>query len=98
MTSHASDITSPSGTPPVGTPAGRAIGLGLRMMIRGYQLFIAPILPASCRFYPSCSHYAAEAVTQHGPWRGMWLAMRRVARCNPWGGSGYDPVPQTPAR
>jgi putative membrane protein insertion efficiency factor len=92
MASEAPDIT------PAGTPAGRVIGLGLRIAIRGYQLFVAPILPPSCRFYPSCSHYAAEAVAQHGPWRGMWLAMRRVARCNPWGGSGHDPVPQAPAR
>jgi putative membrane protein insertion efficiency factor len=62
-------------------------------MIRLYQLLVAPILPPSCRFYPSCSHYAAEAVTVHGPVRGAWLAGRRLLRCHPWGGSGYDPVP-----
>ena len=75
-----------------------AIGLALRALIRAYQLFIAPILPPSCRYYPSCSHYAAEAVVRHGPWQGTRLALRRVLRCNPWGGSGYDPVPNDPRR
>ena len=69
------------------------LSLAIRLMIRAYQLLIAPILPPSCRFYPSCSHYAAEAVAQHGAWHGSWLALRRLLRCHPWGGSGYDPVP-----
>ena len=73
---------------------GRALVLGLRGMIRAYQLFVAPILPPACRYYPSCSHYAAEAVEMHGPWYGSILAGRRVLRCHPWGGSGYDPVPE----
>jgi putative membrane protein insertion efficiency factor len=73
--------------------AERAFGLGLRAMIRAYQLLVAPILPPSCRYYPTCSHYAAEAIARHGPWRGSWLAARRLLRCHPWGGSGYDPVP-----
>jgi putative membrane protein insertion efficiency factor len=77
---------------------GRALGQGLRIAIRGYQLLVAPILPPSCRYYPSCSHYAAEAVETHGPWYGLILAVRRVLRCHPWGGSGYDPVPHEPAR
>ncbi len=68
------------------------LGLAIRAMIRAYQLLVAPILPPSCRYYPSCSHYAAEAVAVHGPGRGSWLALRRVLRCHPWGGSGYDPV------
>ena len=71
----------------------RVLGLALRGTIRGYQLLVAPILPPSCRYYPSCSHYAAEAVARHGPWRGALLAARRLLRCHPWGGSGYDPVP-----
>lgn len=70
-----------------------ALGVAVRSMIRAYQLFVAPVLPPSCRYYPSCSHYAMEAVERHGPWRGSLLGLRRVLRCHPWGGSGYDPVP-----
>ena len=76
----------------------RRLALGIAVMIRAYQLIVAPILPPSCRFYPSCSHYAAEAVERHGPWRGLVLALRRLLRCHPWGGSGYDPVPPMPSR
>ena len=61
--------------------------------IRGYQLGIAPVLGPACRYEPSCSHYASEAVVRHGALRGSWLALRRVLRCHPWAGSGYDPVP-----
>ena len=61
--------------------------------IRLYQLFLSPILPPACRFYPTCSVYAAEAILRHGIIRGTWLALRRLSRCHPWGGSGYDPVP-----
>lgn len=61
--------------------------------IRLYQRFVSPLLPASCRYAPSCSHYAVEALARHGPVRGTWLALRRIARCHPWGASGYDPVP-----
>ena len=64
--------------------------------IRFYQLFISPVLLPACRFYPTCSAYALEAIMTHGVLRGGWLALRRLARCHPWGGSGYDPVP--PAR
>jgi uncharacterized protein len=74
-----------------------AAGWVMRAAIRAYQLTIAPILPPSCRFEPSCSHYAAEAIARHGPWRGFGLALHRLLRCHPWGGSGYDPVPD-PAR
>ena len=58
-----------------------------------YQRLISPLTPASCRFTPTCSQYAAEAVTKHGPFKGGWLALKRLGRCHPWGGSGYDPVP-----
>jgi len=77
---------------------GWMVGLGIRTTIRGYQLLVRPILPPSCRFHPSCSHYAAEAVALHGPGHGTWLALRRLLRCHPWGGSGYDPVPPEPSR
>ena len=73
--------------------AGQLPGLAIRGMIRAYQLLVAPVLPPSCRYYPSCSHYAAEAVARHGAWRGSLLALRRLSRCHPWGDSGYDPVP-----
>lgn len=62
--------------------------------IRFYQWFISPLLPANCRYRPTCSEYAAEAISTHGPARGAWLTARRLLRCHPWGGSGYDPVPQ----
>ena len=65
----------------------------LRGLVRFYQLAISPMLPPSCRHVPSCSEYAMEALERHGPFRGLWLAVRRVARCHPWGTSGYDPVP-----
>ncbi len=63
------------------------------LMIRGYQRAISPLMPASCRYTPTCSVYAAQAIGRHGALRGTWLAARRLARCHPWGGTGYDPVP-----
>jgi len=68
--------------------------LPLRGLIRIYQLFISPMLGPSCRYLPSCSDYAAEAIERHGALAGSWLALKRLARCHPWGGSGYDPVPE----
>ncbi|HSJ33208.1 MAG TPA: membrane protein insertion efficiency factor YidD [Longimicrobiales bacterium] len=62
-------------------------------MIRGYQRGISPFLPPACRYTPTCSEYAAEAIRRHGSARGSLLAARRLLRCHPWGGSGYDPVP-----
>jgi putative membrane protein insertion efficiency factor len=70
----------------------------LRGLIRCYQLLISPMLGPSCRYLPSCSDYAAEAIERHGALAGSWLAMRRLARCHPWGGSGYDPVPEPRGR
>jgi len=63
-------------------------------LIRGYQWFISPLLGNHCRFYPSCSEYAREAIERHGAVRGVWLAIRRVARCHPWHPGGVDPVPE----
>ena len=61
--------------------------------IRFYQTVISPMTPPSCRFTPTCSEYARQAIVKHGPFKGLWLAVRRLLRCHPWGGSGYDPVP-----
>lgn len=62
-------------------------------LIRIYQKFISPVLPSSCRYTPTCSHYTLEALKTHGLIKGGWLGAKRIASCNPWGGSGYDPVP-----
>ena len=74
---------------------GRVLSWALQMMIRCYRLLISPALPPSCRYLPSCSDYAMEAIGRHGALVGLGLALRRLARCHPWGGSGYDPVPAT---
>jgi putative membrane protein insertion efficiency factor len=65
----------------------------LILPIRLWQLTFSAILPPTCRFTPSCSAYAITALTKHGPLKGLWLAVRRIGRCHPWGSSGYDPVP-----
>jgi putative membrane protein insertion efficiency factor len=65
----------------------------LVLFIRGYQLWISPLLPASCRYYPTCSSYAIEAIEKHGALSGSWLAVRRIARCHPFRPGGFDPVP-----
>jgi hypothetical protein len=62
-------------------------------LVRGYQLLVSPFLPPSCRFHPTCSHYAIEALQRHGPGKGLWLALRRIGRCHPWHPGGHDPVP-----
>ena len=66
----------------------------LRGLIRGYRVIVSPLLPAHCRYWPTCSVYAGTALRDHGVLEGGWLALRRLARCHPWGGSGYDPVPE----
>jgi putative membrane protein insertion efficiency factor len=62
-------------------------------LVRGYQLLISPFVPPSCRFHPTCSHYAIEALRKHGALKGSWLAVRRIVRCHPWHPGGHDPVP-----
>jgi putative membrane protein insertion efficiency factor len=62
-------------------------------MLRAYRLLISPLYGQVCRYHPSCSAYALEAVSSHGAGKGIWLAVRRVARCHPWSAGGYDPVP-----
>jgi len=63
------------------------------VLIRFYQYAISPMTHASCRYMPTCSQYAVEAIQKYGPIKGSWLAIKRLARCHPWGGHGYDPVP-----
>jgi uncharacterized protein len=72
------------------------VSASMRAAVRIYQLLVSPLLRPSCRFLPTCSDYAIEALAQHGSVRGSGLALRRLARCHPWGGSGYDPVPRPP--
>ena len=62
-------------------------------VIAFFRTCISPLTPPACRYTPTCSQYAKEAIQKYGPFRGGWLALRRILRCNPWGGSGYDPVP-----
>lgn len=62
-------------------------------VIAFYRTCISPLTPAACRYTPTCSQYAQQAIRKYGPFRGGWLALKRILRCHPWGGSGYDPVP-----
>ena len=71
----------------------RTLARLLILPIRFYQKFISPLTPPSCRYTPTCSQYAVEALRKHGPLKGMYLAVRRSRRWQPWGGHGYDPVP-----
>jgi putative membrane protein insertion efficiency factor len=75
------------------SPAGSL----LSGFVRLYRLLLSPLLPPACRFHPSCSAYALEAIAGHGAVRGGWLAARRILRCHPWNDGGYDPVPPPPA-
>ena len=72
---------------------GRLLAWPLLLLVRIYRYTLSPLLGVNCRYQPTCSEYAVEALRQHGAFRGMALAARRIGRCHPWGGSGYDPVP-----
>lgn len=76
----------------------RIIARAMEMPVHFYRYAISPLLPPSCRYTPTCSQYVIEALRLHGPLRGSWLAIRRILRCHPWGGSGYDPVPPRPGQ
>lgn len=71
----------------------RLLAWPLVCLVWTYRLTLGPLLGPACRFQPTCSEYALDALKRHGPGRGSWLAVRRLARCHPWGSSGYDPVP-----
>ncbi len=65
----------------------------LILLVKGYQIGVSPFLPKRCRFYPSCSQYAVEVLESHGAWRGMWLTVKRLAKCHPWHEGGVDLPP-----
>lgn len=71
----------------------KILSFPLVVLIRFYQMCISPMLGKNCRFTPTCSQYALEAIGKYGPFKGSWLAIKRICRCHPWGGSGYDPIP-----
>ena len=71
----------------------KIIALPFILIIKLYQLVISPLFPSSCRYYPTCSHYAEESLNKYGLIKGGWLSVRRILRCHPWGSSGFDPVP-----
>jgi putative membrane protein insertion efficiency factor len=71
----------------------RIATFAMLLLIRAYQFAVRPLLVGECRFKPSCSEYAAEAISRHGPWRGAWLTAKRLSRCHPWSRGGFDPVP-----
>ena len=74
-------------------PVSQAARVVATILVRGYQLVLSPVMPGSCRFSPSCSHYALEAFRRHAPTRALWLTVRRIGRCHPFHPGGNDPVP-----
>jgi putative membrane protein insertion efficiency factor len=81
--------------PPLG-PIARVLNAMCILAVRGYQVTLGPLMGGQCRFHPTCSHYALDAYREWGPFRGTWLTLRRLSRCQPFGGSGVDPVPSRP--
>jgi putative membrane protein insertion efficiency factor len=93
-------VEPPVGPPPVGAPMGpprsalsRGASAVLVVLVRVYQVGLSPLFGGSCRYYPTCSAYAIEALQRHGALRGSWMAARRIGRCHPFRPGGYDPVP-----
>ena len=95
--SNAGESSEQETAQPAGFSILRAIRLTLVfplvLLIRGYQWIISPWLGPRCRYTPTCSQYGIEALRKHGLFKGLWLTIRRVSKCHPWGGTGYDPVP-----
>ncbi|MDD9876749.1 MAG: membrane protein insertion efficiency factor YidD [Magnetovibrio sp.] len=77
---------------------GAIAGTVLKGVVRAYQLLLSPVLAGNCRYHPTCSAYTLEAIDAYGPVGGSWLALKRILRCNPWAGSGFDPVPEKTCR
>lgn len=71
----------------------KVLSFPLILLVQFYRVCISPLKPPTCRFTPTCSTYALQAIRKHGPIKGAWLSLKRILRCHPWGGSGYDPVP-----
>jgi hypothetical protein len=71
----------------------KILALPFIALIKFYQWVLSPLLGPKCRYTPTCSQYAVEALKKYGVWKGLWLAVKRISRCHPWGGHGYDPVP-----
>jgi putative membrane protein insertion efficiency factor len=102
---EAAPLADPSQRPPLATPAlrsaprrGDVLAWPLLALLWIYRHLVSPALPPACRYHPSCSQYAVEAITVHGPFRGAWLGARRLLRCHPWAPGGPDPVPPARAR
>ena len=71
----------------------RILSFILVIPIKLYQILISPLIGPNCRYHPTCSQYSIEAINKYGPFKGTWLAIKRISSCHPWGGSGHDPVP-----
>jgi putative membrane protein insertion efficiency factor len=93
MKSCCRDATTTNTTAPTAAWWKKVLAFPFIVIIRFYQLVISPWLGPKCRYTPTCSQYALEAFTKYGPFKGFWLAVKRISSCHPWGGSGYDPVP-----
>jgi uncharacterized protein len=93
-----SEAGTVTGAGPVQATRPGPIAWVLLLPVRFYRAWISPVLPPTCRFEPSCSAYAVDALTEHGALRGTWLTLRRLLRCGPWHPGGWDPVPPRPAR
>lgn len=98
------DTPEPAAAPPcapIRRPPGNVLSRTLSAMciglVRGYQVTLGPLMGGHCRFHPSCSHYSIEAYRTWGPLKGTWLTAKRLARCHPFGGHGFDPVPERKA-